>query len=106
VNSPSNPAARGSIISVFANSAGIWQPSLGDGLVLPTAIRTTFLTSQVTFNGTAGIAIYAANSPGSVTALWQINVVIPTNTFPSANTTLRLLNTQNQTTQRITIATK
>jgi uncharacterized protein (TIGR03437 family) len=106
VNSPTNPAARGSLVSIFANGVGVWQPAMGDGLVLDRINLQGFVSSQVTFNGTPGATVYGANSPGSVTALWQLNVVVPANTFPGANTALRLVNSQNQTIQRVTIATK
>lgn len=106
VNSPANPAARGSLISIFANSATFWQPAMGDGLVLPSVINQFVVNPTVTMNGISANNVYFGNSPGSVTALWQINVMVPNNIAPSASVTLRLVNNLNQTAQRATISVR
>jgi len=105
VNSPANPAVRGSFISLFANSAGSWESSMGDGLVATKPRNLLIATAAVTMNGTVANAVYVGNSLGSVSALWQINVLLPPNFFGSL-IQLHLLNNLNQTAQRVTISVK
>jgi uncharacterized protein (TIGR03437 family) len=104
VNSPANPAARGSFISLFANSAGAWQPSMGDGLVVTNPISRLNPNAGVTIDGGIVGVVYEGNSLGSVSALWQINVLVPFNVLPRSTVMLHLSNTLNQTAQRVTIA--
>jgi uncharacterized protein (TIGR03437 family) len=104
VNSPANPAVRGSVVSLYANSAAPWQPVLGDGLVLPDA-HPVQVFPLVTVGTVQAPAFYSGNSPGSVTALWQINILIPTTLFPSTGLQVRI-NGPNALTQRVTIAIK
>jgi uncharacterized protein (TIGR03437 family) len=105
VNSPSNPAARGSLVTLFANSAGAWQPVLGDGLVLKDAHNLPQVSVNVTFNGLNAPVIYAGNSPGTVTALWQLNVILPQSAPQFTTYQVHILGPNNLT-QRVNIAIK
>jgi uncharacterized protein (TIGR03437 family) len=104
VNSPANPAARGSVVWLFANSAGPWQPVLGDGLVLADA-HPIQIFPTVTLSTNQAPVIYNGNSPGSVTALWQLNIFIPQTIFPSTGLQVHIIG-PNALTQRVTIAVK
>lgn len=77
VNSPQNPAAPGSIVSIFASGAGSLRSSQpegsipsqpGDGPVLPVAVLLNNRSLEV---------LYAGNAPGLVVNLLQINVRLP-----------------------------
>jgi uncharacterized protein (TIGR03437 family) len=82
VNSPSNPAARGSFISIYGNSVTFWRPDMGDGLVLPDAHPQFLGGTTLRLNLINVFPGYVGNSPGQVTALWQMNLLVPQNIPP------------------------
>jgi uncharacterized protein (TIGR03437 family) len=72
VNSPANPAARGSTVSIFANSASFWRADMGDGLVTGD-VHTEFLgAANFQIFVTNVVPRYTGNSPGTVTAVDSI----------------------------------
>ncbi len=76
INSPSNPAARGSMISLYA--VGIGATSDGDGAVA-TVAKNGSGVQVVIGNGPLVQAnvVYAGPSPGLISAATQINVQLP-----------------------------
>jgi uncharacterized protein (TIGR03437 family) len=105
VPSPNNPAARGSVVTLFVNSAQPWQPYLGEGSVVNEAHPQFQGSVTVVIGGTSAGPRYAGNSPGSVAALWQINAVVPNGISASATTSVRIVSTNNLL-QRVTIAVR
>jgi uncharacterized protein (TIGR03437 family) len=84
VNSPSNPAARGSIVTIYATGGGERDPAVADGQILSDVLPRTSLGVFLWFdNGpqfdvnAAGEVLYAGGSPGSVAGLLQLNVRVP-----------------------------
>jgi uncharacterized protein (TIGR03437 family) len=85
VNSPSNPAARGSIVTIYATGGGERDPAVVDGQilsdVLPRSSLPIFLTfdngDEVSGTSAGGQVLYAGGSPGSVAGLVQLNVRVP-----------------------------
>ena len=83
VNSPSNPAARGSIVAIYATGGGEHDPAVADGQILSGVLPRVSLPIALSFdNGDAdtsveGDVLYAGGSPSSVAGLLQINVRIP-----------------------------
>src|SRR5215471_10461614 len=87
VNSPANPAARGSIISLFLTGAGLTVPQLDDseltGSILPrlqAADVEVLLSLEAPFDDADAVVagvLYAGAAPGSVQGLVQLNVRIP-----------------------------
>jgi uncharacterized protein (TIGR03437 family) len=87
LNSPSNPARRGSTISVFGTGGGEAAPGVVDGQILDDVLPTASLPVSVFFdvglgdNGPSaqqGEVLYAGGSAGSVAGLLQVNVRVPT----------------------------
>lgn len=91
VNNAANPAARGSVISVFGTGQGQVSPPVTDGtpapsgslsstVAVPTSDGRTCLTSQpsvcMAIGTTFGDIQFSGLAPGYV-GLWQINVKIP-----------------------------
>jgi uncharacterized protein (TIGR03437 family) len=92
LNGPSNPAARGSVISVFGTGQGPVQPAVGSGqaapsspplatsIATPTSDGAKCLTVQpsvcVAIGSTFGDVLFSGLAPGFV-GLWQLNVRIP-----------------------------
>jgi uncharacterized protein (TIGR03437 family) len=81
VNSSSNPAARGSVVSVFVTGAGALNPPIPDGSIgplippfpMPVAgigVTIGLVDAQVTFAGQA---------PGLIAGATQVNVQVPQN---------------------------
>jgi uncharacterized protein (TIGR03437 family) len=79
INSPSNPAARGSVVAIFATGEGQTDPPGVDGLFtaaglpLPKPIVQIFALID---NKTAPV-LYAGGAPGLVAGVLQVNVQIP-----------------------------
>jgi uncharacterized protein (TIGR03437 family) len=85
-NSPANPAARGSIVSIYATGAGLPQPAAaddqitGDGPSSFTSEVHVVLTSDGScedFPGFPAEVLYYGGAPESVPGLVQINVRLP-----------------------------
>ena len=80
VNSWSNPAAPGSVVTLYATGAGHMNPPEADGSVpnSPPFPVPTLGVSVSIGNQSAGV-LYAGAAPGSVAGVLQINVTIPSN---------------------------
>ena len=79
VNSPTNPAKVGSIVSVYATGTGSLSARVTDGEVIPIPPPFILLTDQplVTFAGQPGVTLWAGAAPGLIAGLTQINVQMP-----------------------------
>jgi uncharacterized protein (TIGR03118 family) len=78
VNSASNPAARGSMITLFATGEGLTTPMDSDGVVeTSTSVRVPVAVVSVTFSGTAGIVGTDASTPRDVSGVLMLNVTVP-----------------------------
>jgi uncharacterized protein (TIGR03437 family) len=95
INGPSNPAARGSIVAIYATGEGQLNPAGVDGslatqpfsgLPRPRAQVTVFFDNQQV---SANNIVYAGTVPTSFEGFFQVNVQIPT-TIPAGQTTVVL----------------
>jgi uncharacterized protein (TIGR03437 family) len=68
VNSAANPAARGSIVSIYMTGQGGASPALTG--ILPTNVA-------VMIGGIATMVQYAGQAPGEIAGLTQVNAVVP-----------------------------
>ena len=100
INSPTNPAARGSIISIYATGQGVVANPPPDGSpatgLTPTPEKPRVFIEPCftddlgcTTDKDDGI-LYSGLAPGQV-GIWQINVRVPTATAPGAQRFLFLL---------------
>ncbi len=82
VNGPSNPAARGSVIQIYATGGGQTGGTTGalalpgEKIALPVLVKIGGMNATVSFAGSA---------PGEVEGLVQINAVVPANLAPGAS---------------------
>lgn len=79
LNSISNPAARGSVITFYVEGAGAMSPSVPDGTV--TGDSNFPMPAQsvaVSIRGVSAAVQYAGAAPGYVSGLLQVNAVVPT----------------------------
>lgn len=104
VNSSSNPAAKGSIVTLYGTGQGQVSPPVQDGMAapssplsntvtVPTSDARTCVTSQpsmcVAMGNGFGEVQFSGLAPGFV-GLWQVNVRIPADA-PSGNLPVRIL---------------
>jgi uncharacterized protein (TIGR03437 family) len=76
VNSPSNPASRGSAIQIYATGGGQTSPASSTGAVATGAASLT-LPYSVSIGGANTQVLYAGSAPGEVDGVVQMNVVVP-----------------------------
>jgi len=82
VNSPSNPAPRGTVVQIFATGGGQLVPSGVTGTIGFPA--KTNLPVSVSILDSDAAVVYAGPAPGGVSGLIQINAVVPSLSFPSS----------------------
>lgn len=81
VNSPSNPAARGSVITLYGTGEGQTSPAGVDGRIANSVYPKPVLPVKVTIGGidaTSGI-YYVGAAPTLVAGIFQLNVTVPQN---------------------------
>ncbi|MDX2268228.1 MAG: putative Ig domain-containing protein [Bryobacter sp.] len=73
LNTPGNPAAKGSVVVLYATGGGLMNPAGEDGRVA-SGVSALNLPVAVTVGGVAAEVLYAGNAPGLVEGVVQINV--------------------------------
>jgi trimeric autotransporter adhesin len=76
-NSASNPAAAGSVITLFGTGEGISVPAGADGRQITGDPPKPIASIAVTIGGMPVQVEYAGGSPGSVAGMLQLNVRLP-----------------------------
>ena len=77
VNGPSNPAAKGSVVIIFATGAGQTKLPGVDGEVIGGDLPLPVLPVSVRIGGVKAEALYAGGAPGMVSGVLQLNVKVP-----------------------------
>jgi uncharacterized protein (TIGR03437 family) len=77
VNSPSNPADQGSVVSVFATGAGQTSPSGLDGQLTGAILPSPLLPVSARMGGVDAQVLYAGAAPDLIAGVIQVNCVIP-----------------------------
>ena len=78
LNTPANPAALGSIVTLFANGTGVTNPASVEGAVAPSIEARPVGQSLVELEGAANLdVLYYGPSPGSLTSITQMNLRLP-----------------------------
>src|ERR1019366_4858399 len=104
-NLGTNPAARGSVIQIFATGGGDTTPSLLPGQPAdPTGnpLVLTNLQPTVTIGGQPATVLFSGMAPGFV-GLWQINAQIPQTVTPG-NAVPLVINSGGVSSNTVTIA--
>jgi uncharacterized protein (TIGR03437 family) len=83
LNSPSNPAIKGTIIVLFATGAGQTDPVGVDGQIVGDLLPKPLGSVSVNIGGQDAEVLYAGAAPGLIAGLLQVNVRIPENTVSS-----------------------
>jgi len=77
VNTPSNPASKGSVIAIFGIGGGQTNPPSEDGQVTGAVLPTPLLPVSVRIGGLDANVIYAGAAPELISGVLQVNVVVP-----------------------------
>jgi len=97
------PAARGSVIQIFATGAGATNPAVAAGVAAPTSpLAFTVAQPTVTLGGKNAVVQFSGLAPGFV-GLWQINAVISADVTPGNAVSLSI-SAAGQTSNSVTIA--
>jgi len=86
LNSAANPAARNSVVMLFATGAGQTDPAGVDGQIIGATLPKPLLPVSVRIGGVTARVLYAGAAPGLVSGVLQVNVqvsaVTPGNAVP------------------------
>jgi uncharacterized protein (TIGR03437 family) len=77
VNSPTNPAAKGSVIAIYGTGAGQTDPSGVDGQVAGGTLSHPLQAVSVQIGGVNANVEYAGAAPGLISGALQVNAVVP-----------------------------
>jgi uncharacterized protein (TIGR03437 family) len=80
VNGAGNPAAAGSVISLFLTGEGALDTAVIDGQLAASTLWKPKLNVSATIGGAAATVSYAGAAPDNVAGLLQVNVQIPAST--------------------------
>jgi uncharacterized protein (TIGR03437 family) len=89
LNSSSNPAPRGSIVTIFATGEGVRTPPAVEGLPAPWPAPAPVLPLEVRIGNYPADIVYAGAAPGLIGVL-QINARVPSGYAPSGSVTVTL----------------
>jgi uncharacterized protein (TIGR03437 family) len=82
INRATNPAVRGSVISIFATGEGQTAPAGVTGSVTQSNTTIPLLPVTATIGGMGAPVRYAGSAPGEVAGVLQVNVVVPPGILP------------------------
>ena len=82
-NSASNPAARGSVVSVYATGLGVTNPLIADGSVPQTATAIPILPVAATIAGQTAAVISSYAAPGML-GVFVANIQVPSTAPPGS----------------------
>jgi uncharacterized protein (TIGR03437 family) len=104
VNSPANPALRGSTIQIFATGGGQTSPPSATGTITQSATEMLALPVAVSIGGVDAQAVYAGAAPQEVAGLVQVNAVVPQGVVPGPATPLSIRIGGAESTGGVTVA--
>jgi uncharacterized protein (TIGR03437 family) len=85
VNGASKPAARGSVIQIYATGEGQTSPQGVTGSVNGTNLKKPVLPVNVSIGGIDAVVQYAGSAPGEISGVLQVNVVVPQAVTPGSS---------------------
>ena len=89
MNTPKNPVAAGSYISIYFTGGGVTNPPGLTGSVNDDVVTTLAASSSANVGGVDGIVTYAGSAPGFVGGVNQMNILLSPNT-PSGSQPLMI----------------
>jgi uncharacterized protein (TIGR03118 family) len=105
VNSPANPAARGSMVMLFATGEGLTNPSDSDGVVEADNSRVPVAPVSVTIGGTQATLGADGSTPKDVSGVLELTVTVPAS-IPAGSASVVLTAGGVATTQTVVLYVK
>ena len=84
VNSADNPAARGSVVTLFVTGEGQTSPAGVDGLLAALPLPSPVLPVAVRVGGFPAPVLYAGGAPSLVAGVMQVNATVPMEVPPGS----------------------
>jgi uncharacterized protein (TIGR03437 family) len=107
INSPSNPAKAGSVVSVFGTGGGATTPATVTGSIVsgpPRSIQSLPMSAGI--GPYSADVTFAGSAPGQVAGVLQVNLRVPANLTPSSNWVLWIATPYSASSVPVTIAVK
>ena len=107
INSPSNPAKAGSVVSVFGTGGGATTPATVTGSIVsgpPRSIQSLPMSAGI--GPYSADVTFAGSAPGQVAGVLQANLRVPANLPPSSNWVLTMQTPYSASSVPVTIAVK
>ena len=111
LNSPANPAERGSVITLYATGGAETAPGVMDGQILggtlpraslPVSVMFDLTTNEFQAPSKPAEVLYAGGVKGSVAGLLQVNLRVPANIVRTGDAVAFLLIIGSQWTMQVT----
>jgi uncharacterized protein (TIGR03437 family) len=106
VNSASNAAARGTVVTFYATGDGVEDPTPVDGTVNGDFIHAPLSPVSVTIGGQAAQVIFDGSAPGLLAGVLQVEVVVPTGASTGAQPVVLTIGSTSTSAQNATIVLK
>jgi uncharacterized protein (TIGR03437 family) len=90
LNTPENPAARGSVITFWTTGMGLFDNAYEDGSIIGENASSLRSPVQVSLSGLDSQVLYSGASPGMVAGVAQSNVRVPGNARVSSRVSIAL----------------
>ncbi len=103
LNTPSNPAAQGTTIQIFATGEGLTNPPGKTGSVA-TGEHQPLLPVGISIGSIPAQIVYEGSAPAEIQGLFQINAVVPNGITPGSAVPILLMVGQAQSQTGVTIA--
>jgi uncharacterized protein (TIGR03437 family) len=106
VNSPVNPAEKGSLVAIFATGAGQTDPPGKDGQVTDAVLSKPLLPVAVRIGGVGAEVQYAGPAPELISGVLQVNANVPQNAPSGATVPIELFVGQGNRAAGVSLASK
>ena len=106
VNSPANPAARGSVVSLFINGYGVINSEVSRPVGQVATDSRTVNAPSVQIGSFNGVVTFAGYVPGFTTSLLQLNVRVPAAGNIGPNVPIFIFQATPLSSQRVFLAVK
>lgn len=93
INSPSNPAHRGSVIAVYLTGIGALAPAIRDGSLGPSTPPFPMPVQSVTaqIGSISAPVLFAGQAPTLVAGVSQVNIQVPSNAPTGASVSISIV---------------
>jgi len=105
-NTVSNPAAKGSFVSIYATGEGSLAPFVPNGTIMPLVLPLPAPIAKVTvtIGGQPATVSYAGEAPGLVAGVLQVNAMVPATIGSGPQQVVLTIGTNSNSTQVINVA--